>query len=117
MTDAIKIGEPIPLGTVERSTAVLGDDDNQNMGSNGNGSAHQTHVEQLAALRADIEALKEKVGRAGRTAASTVQAHPILTATALSIGLWAVLGMIYRRSDYQLSDVYPAMRHRLDRWQ
>ncbi|OJF89897.1 hypothetical protein [Pararhizobium antarcticum] len=115
MADAPKLGEPIPLGIVTRDTAVLGDETiHENTTAVGDGT--QSVGDQIAALKEEIAALKLRLADAGKSASAAVEAHPLITATIVSLGAWALVAMVYRRSQVSVTGVYPSIRDRIDQW-
>lgn len=116
MTDALKLGEPIPLGIVTTDTAVLGEKQTTEPTPAADGNERESVADQIVALKQEIEALKTRIADAGRSTVQPVEAHPFIAATIISLGIWGLMALAYRRSSFSISDVYPMIRDRLDDW-
>jgi hypothetical protein len=80
-----KIGEPIPLGIIKaEDTDTLGVE-------------MPSVSDQIAVLRDELAALRSMLADVGRATSETVRAHPIIAASVISIGLWALIGLTSRR--------------------
>jgi CBS domain-containing protein len=83
-----KIGEPIPLGIVTKKDVI-----DLSLG----GPPDQAIADEISDLRNQIAELRTALAKAGKTTARSIEAHPLLAATVVSLGLWALIGVGSRR--------------------
>ncbi|KQS96833.1 hypothetical protein ASG42_28525 [Rhizobium sp. Leaf391] len=112
MNDAPKLGEPIPLGIISTDTAVLGQADAVPLGDSSAPEEAKSTADQIKALKAEIATLKDLIATTGKIAATKAGAHPYIMTTAISLVVWTLISIAYRRSDHSVSDVYGGIRSR-----
>ena len=115
MDDKPSIGDPIPRGIVNRDTAVLGAESGHD--ENSENTPRLSLSEQISALQAEVDRLKDSLATAGRRTAESVREHPLMTATLLfSIATLAWIAVRNHRSESRFLHAYPALLERIDSW-
>ena len=89
-----EIGRPIPLGIIHPE-----DFDKLSITDPTSGAGDSD----LESIRSQIADLRGSVKDLAKTTARTIEAHPLIAATAISLGLWALVGLTARRG-YRLRD-------------
>jgi hypothetical protein len=83
-----KIGEPIPLGIVTKKDVI-------DLGLRG--APDQAIADEISDLRNQIAKLRTALANAGKTTVRSIEAHPLMAAAVVSLGLWALIGLGSRR--------------------
>ncbi|WP_426127635.1 hypothetical protein [Pararhizobium sp. PWRC1-1] len=89
----MKLGEPIPLGIVTTDTAVLGEKQATEPTPAADANERESVNDEVLALKQEIEAHKSRIADAGRITVQTVEAHPLIAATIISLGIWGLMAM------------------------
>lgn len=82
-----EIGRPIPLGVIHPA-----DFDKLNI----NDPTSQGNDSDLESIRSQIADLRRSVSDLAKVTSRTIEAHPLIAATAISLGLWALVGLTAR---------------------
>ena len=80
------IGTPIPLGIV----------DAKGVHEINAAGAPDTINDQLTSLRKQVDDLRHQLATISRKTVASVEAHPLIAVAAVSIAMWALLGLTAR---------------------